>query len=207
MAFHDVQFPPKISYGSKGGSGFNTTVLTLTSGAEKRNINWQRTRGKYDVSHGIKSRADMQELIEFFHARFGRGHSFRYKDWGDYELWGTETIGTGDGIETDYQIIKTYSSGGFDFVRNITRPVSGTLTGVRVNGVLQVETTNYTVDYNTGIITFLVAPPNTESVTVDACEFDVHCRFETDEMNIIQDFWETSSWDPIPIWEIKDQSG
>lgn len=203
MAFHDVRFPEEISYGSRGGPGFNTTVLVLSSGAEKRNINWQRTRAKYDVSHGVKSREDMDELLAFFYARYGRAHSFRFKDWADYQL-STQIIGVGDNSETDFQITKTYVSDAYTYVRNITKPVSGTLTGVTVDAVAQTEGGDYTVDYETGIITFSSPPGSGLDVAVAACDFDVHCRFETDEMNITQDFWETMSWDPIPVWEIKD---
>lgn len=54
MAFHDVVFPDEIAYGSKGGPKFQTTVVTLGSGVERRNQDWSRVRAEYDVSHGIK---------------------------------------------------------------------------------------------------------------------------------------------------------
>ncbi len=53
-SFVEVQFPPKISAGAKGGPGFSTTVTALSSGAEKRNVNWSRERPQYDISTGLR---------------------------------------------------------------------------------------------------------------------------------------------------------
>ena len=47
MAFHEVLFPPNISYGSQGGPKFKTTVFTADSGYEQRNIDWSMTRAEY----------------------------------------------------------------------------------------------------------------------------------------------------------------
>ncbi len=39
-AFHEVRFPPDISYGTTGGPAFSTTVFQAASGFEQRNVNW-----------------------------------------------------------------------------------------------------------------------------------------------------------------------
>jgi uncharacterized protein (TIGR02217 family) len=44
--FHEVQFPPDISYGASGGPGYRTTVITTVSGHERRNSNWTAARGR-----------------------------------------------------------------------------------------------------------------------------------------------------------------
>ena len=76
--FVETQFPPDISYGSSGGSGFSTTVFTTEGGWEQRNINWSMTRAEYDVSQGIKSRSDMDVLVQFFMAMKGKAYAFRF---------------------------------------------------------------------------------------------------------------------------------
>ena len=210
MAFRNFLFPVDISYGSKGGPGFNTTVLELSSGAEKRNQNWQRTRAKYDVSHGIKSRTQMDTLTAFFYTAAGRAHSFRFKDWADY-LAPRVTIGTTDTTTATFQIFKEYTFDTETFTRNITKPADATWT-IWVGGISQlvvydVAPTGFEVSVNTttGIITLSATHAASTGLAVEVeGEFDVHCRFETDDLNIIHDFWETMSWDPIPIWEIKD---
>src|SRR5215469_7674134 len=68
-SFDEVQFPPSISFGATGGPGFSTKVIILSSGYEARNQNWSLARAAYDISTGIKTRADMDAVIAFFYAR------------------------------------------------------------------------------------------------------------------------------------------
>lgn len=75
--FHEVQFPPKIAYGASGGAEFNTGITTTFAGFEQRNINWQKARGRWDVSTGLKSKTDMDVLQAFFRARFGKAYGLR----------------------------------------------------------------------------------------------------------------------------------
>ncbi len=210
-AFHDIRFPDHISYGSSGGPAFSTTVMALTSGFERRNINWSQVRASYEAVHGIKSREDMEVIIAFFFARMGKAYSFRFKDWADFET-GYQELGEGDGTKTAFQIIKKYESGGYAYTRLITKPThvnedgdeEDTLTNVTVDGVLQTLTADYVVNYNTGIITFNTAPGAGKVVAIGNTEFDVHCRFDTDQLAITHDFWETMSWPSIPLVEIKE---
>nr|WP_253307663.1 DUF2460 domain-containing protein [Rickettsia endosymbiont of Ceutorhynchus assimilis] len=54
-SFAEMQFPPEISYGSKGGPQFSTDIVTTFSGHEQGSINWQEARSRYDISSGIKT--------------------------------------------------------------------------------------------------------------------------------------------------------
>lgn len=169
VSFHDTRLPSDVEKGAQGGPNFHTSILVLSSGYEKRNADWSRSRASYDVSYGIQSKENVHDVLEFFYARYGRLYGFRFKDWGDYELGKIslpggevetpQTIASGDGVTVAFQIFKRYTSGGFNFDRKITRPVDGTW-NVYVNGVLQTYTTHYTINYSTGIITF-VTPPAT----------------------------------------------
>lgn len=135
--FHEVQFPPKIAYGASGGAEFNTSVTSTFAGFEQRNINWQKARGRWDVSTGLKNKADMDALQAFFRARFGKAYGFRFKDWTDYQAVG-QNIGTGNGTLTAFQLTKTYTSGGNNYVREIKKPVTGTVK-IYLNAVLQMS--------------------------------------------------------------------
>lgn len=206
-AFAEVRFPEDISYGSKGGPGFSTEVYTATSGAEQRNRNWQFARCKYDVSHGIRDKADMDIILNFFYVMGGKATGFRYKDWSDYQL-DQEQIGVGDGATTVFQIQKTYTAGALSYSRDIKKivePAAGPpeiLFQVYVDDVLQ--TSGYSVDYDTGLLTFTAAPADTKTIKV-TCEFDVPVRFDTDEMDITLEAWQLETWDSIPIVEIRPQ--
>lgn len=209
MAFVDVQLPTDVERGAQGGPQFNTTVITLSSGAEKRNINWQTTRGQWDVGYGVQHKEDFNTIIDFFYARQGMAHSFRFKDWTDFEI-GSQTdastrqnIGTGTGSLDTFQIFKRYTSGAVNFDRDISKPV-GTTLQVYVNAVLQTITTHYTVDLLTGIITFVTPPPNTELVDV-VTEFDVPVRFDTDQLQITALTFEAGTIPTIPVVEVRGE--
>ena len=72
MSFHEIQFPPKVAYGATGGPAFSTSVALSLNGIEQLNINWRTARGKWDISTGIKSARDIEDVIAFFRERFWR---------------------------------------------------------------------------------------------------------------------------------------
>ncbi|MCK4609475.1 MAG: DUF2460 domain-containing protein, partial [Gammaproteobacteria bacterium] len=73
MSFIETpRFPDDISYGSKGGPSWNTSVITLNSGYEKRNKNWTNARYSYDVAYGIKTQAELLALVDYFNRVGGK---------------------------------------------------------------------------------------------------------------------------------------
>lgn len=197
-SFHEVQFPPDISYGAAGGPGYSTSVVATVSGHEKRNANWAEARGKWNVAHGLKRRDQVAALIAFFRARKGRAHGFRFKDWTDFQAL-AQPLGIGDGANTEFQLVKHYASGGALESRVITKPVDGSVK-VYMDGVEQIS--GVSVDGTTGIVTFAVAPADSAVVTADF-EFDVPARFDTDEMDVTIETYDLARWAQIPIVEIR----
>ncbi len=210
LAFHDVQFGAGLSYGFKGGPGFRTRIVEHTSGHEQRVIEWSAARARYEVGHLIKTRAQLAALLDFFNARRGQAYGFRFKDWSDYQASQDgatyQSIGTGDGADTTFQLIKTYSDSGGSYVRTINKPVNNGSMRVKVAGVLQTEGVGgagfYTVNYATGIVTFGAAPAGAAALTA-YYEFDVPCRFATDEFQNTITAFDNNDWTPIPIIEIR----
>jgi uncharacterized protein (TIGR02217 family) len=198
MAFVETQFPTDISYGSSGGPEYATDVVISQSGAEQRNVNWTQARARFNVAHGVKTQAQLDALIAFFRARKGRAYGFRFKDWTDYNAI-AQWIGTGDGTQTAFQLTKLYSSGGVNEYRTISKPVSGTV-NIYKNAVLQ--TTGYTVNYVTGVVTFSTAPAASVLVTADF-EFDVPVRFDTDRLSAVLESYGVNSWQDIPLIEVR----
>lgn len=203
--FESPRFPESISYGSAGGPGYNTTVIRIKSGDEVRNINWTYAQHRYDVAYGIKTAADLEILIAYFHNTQGRGHGYRYKDWLDYKscvLADTPAndvqIGIGDNSETAFQLIKIYISGSQTQNRNITKPISGTVK-IYLDDVFQGS--GWSLDTTTGIVTFSAAPGS--GVVIKAgYEFDVPCRFDTDQISAVFEDYKTLSTQ-VPVMEIK----
>lgn len=183
-------FPTDIAYGSRGGPTYSTTLVILDSGFEQRNINWSYPRHQYDVSYGVRTEAQLESLITFFHAVRGRAHGFRFKDHRDYQScayggsvdYDDQTIGTGNGVTETFQLIKTYTKGSLSQVRQIKKPIANTVR-VGVGGTEQSEGDDFTVDTATGIITFLTSPPPTGTITA-GFQFHVPCRFDTDQISV-----------------------
>ncbi len=189
MTFHDVKLPDDVERGAVGGPRFKTTALQLSSGHEKRNINWEVARGEWNIGYGIQDKVGFTAVLDFYYARFGPAHTFRFKDWSDFEM-ARQSIGTTDGSTATFQIFKRYSSGAFNYDRDLVKPVSGTVL-VWVNDVSITEgagVSEFAVDLLTGIVTLgsTLAAQSSTDVEVQ-CEFDVQARFIADsfDMNII----------------------
>lgn len=206
MAFLETpRFPETISYGSSGGPGYSTTVIKLASGYEKRNVNWAQSRYKYNASFGVNTLDDIEILVAFFHVAQGMANGFRYKDWADYKsglLGGTladtdQTLGTGDGTITTFQLVKIYTQGN-SRTRTINKPVAGTVI-VSLDDVSQGS--GWTVDTTTGIVTFS-SPPGNNVVVKAGYEFDVPGRFDTDELSTSLDDYNIGSAS-VPIVELR----
>jgi uncharacterized protein (TIGR02217 family) len=197
--FIEVQFPTDISYGSKGGSGFNTSVFTTTAGFEQRNINWSKSRAEFDIGYGVRDFADMTNVVNFFMAMQGKAYSFRFKDWADFYLT-NQQIAVGDGVTKVFQIIKTYTAGSSTYTRTINKPVAGTLQAILVNGS---PVTSYTLDTTTGLITFSNAPVANAPIVVTYMEFDIPCRFDVDKLDVSQDYFNAEQWQGIKVIEVR----
>ena len=210
--FLDIRFPVDISYGSTGGPSYNTSVISFKSGKEKRSSSWQYPRSSYDVSYGIDDYPELEKLTEMFHIVKGRAFTFRYKDPVDHKSCKVnqapspfdQNIGEGDGSTKVFQLQKTYKKESLDGsviyekVRKITKPVYDTVSVV-VSGE---ETSAFSVDHTKGVVTLDNAPSSGEIVSA-GYEFDVHTRFDVDEISINLEDYQTGSID-VPVIEIKD---
>lgn len=211
MAFHEVQFPPNISYGSSGGPERKTEVAVLGSGDEERNAVWADSRRSFNAASGIKTLDDVHTIIAFFEARNARLYGFRWKDWADYKSCTPKAlpqptdhnIGTGNGSTATFQLVKKYSSGGTTWTRTIKKPVAGTVR-VAVAGTEKTLGTHFNVDTTTGIVTFTGGniPTSGQAVTA-GFEFDVPVRFDTDKLSINLSAFEAGEIQDIPITEVK----
>jgi len=213
MSFDEVRLPTLITWGFSGGAEYNTDIIVLSSGYEKRNVNWEESRYRYTIAYTIKQQDELDELVAFFRARKGKARGFRFRDLGDYKLE-NEQIAVADGIATAFQITKTYA--GSSDVRELKKiatqadsdsialdHASTALTfAVKVNSILQTESVDYTIDRNTGIITFTSPPTATHPITV-TCEFDVPVRFDTDSMVTNIQSLNNYSWEGVQLVEIR----
>ncbi len=209
MAFHEVRFPANLSFGSVGGPERRTDIVTLASGFEERNTPWAHSRRHYDAGVGLRSLDDVERLIAFFEARGGQLHGFRWKDWADYKScpsskspdYEDQMIGTGDGVTTQFQLAKTYVSGAQSYTRPIVKPVSGTVL-VGLQGDHQAESVHFSVNFETGVISFVDAPPMGARVTA-GFEFDVPVRFDTDRIQVSVQSFQAGDLPQVPVVEVR----
>lgn len=198
MSFSEYAFPADISYGSAGGPEYSTDIVVSHSGHEQRNSNWSQARLRYNVAYGVKTKAQLSTLITFFRARKGQAEGFRFKDWTDFEAVG-ETLGIGDGTQTEFQLVKRYISGADSHIRTITKPVQGSV-AISLDSILQTD--GFTLDTATGIITFDSPPASGVSVQADF-EFDVPVRFATDRLSSSLDDYGVYSVRDLPLIEVR----
>jgi uncharacterized protein (TIGR02217 family) len=199
MAFHQVRFPLDVALGARGGPERATDIVTLSSGREERNQRWAQSRRRYNAGYGIKSRADMQAVLDFFEERRGRFHSFLWRDGLDHSSNGQQPLGTGVGTMTQFQLIKRYGAAFDPYDRPITKPVAATV-DVFVDGV---PTVDFEVDALTGIVTFDAAP-GVGAVLTASFEFDVPVRFDIDRLDIELSGFDAADAPAIPLIEVRE---
>ncbi len=210
--FNEARFPTDVALGARGGPERRTDIVTLRSGAEERNSIWADGRRKYQAGYGVKSFAQLEAVLHFFEAQRGRLYGFRWKDRFDYRSCPSPQapsaldvgLGSGDGSTATFQLIKPYgSSAGSQYLRNIRKPVSGTVK-LAVAGILSPGDIAWTLDTTTGLITFLPGHiPASGAFVTAGFEFDVPVRFDTDYLEIDLAHFEAGQIPNIPIIEIR----
>lgn len=209
MSFHEVRFPIDLSFGALGGPQRRTEVVTLANGFEERNTPWAHSRRRYDAGMGLRSLDDVEVLIAFFEARRGQMFGFRWKDWSDFKsavpsraiTADDQLIGMGDEVRDVFQIVKNYESGTAGYARPIAKLVAGSVQ-VGVSGDPQVEGVDYTVDLDTGLVTFM-HPPDVQAEITAGFEFDVPVRFDMDTILTSMATFQAGEVPDVPVIEVR----
>lgn len=146
-----------------------------------RNQNWTYSRSMFDVSKACTSEAKRTTLLAFFRVAKGKANTFPFRDWSDYK------VSTSEGVLTQltsstYQLSKRYAHSYGSETRPIKLPVdavlySGSPLSLLASGV------DYTLDLSTGIATF--GSPTVVTPSAWSGQFNLICRFDTDELRLI----------------------
>lgn len=209
--FHDVRFPIEIALGARGGPERRTEIVTTATGREERNARWALSRRRFDAGYGVRSIEGLSAIVAFFEERRGRLHGFRFRDRLDWTSAPgnappaplDQAIGTGDGVQSEFALIKVYGANFAPYARPITKPVQNSVR-VAVGGVERTIGTHFTCDFATGLVTFLPGhiPAIGAAVTVGFA-FDVPVRFDTDFLEIDLSAFEAGAIPSIPLIEIR----
>ena len=139
-----------------------TQVIQAVSGREVRGSYQQYPLYEFSLSYeflrdnNLGTEADT--LLGFVLTVGGMLQSFLYNDATDNAVT-AQTLGTGNGTTTAFQLIRTIGAGGFGYIEPVHNV--NAITGIYLNGVL---TTAYTVN-STGLVTFTAAPASGVAIT------------------------------------------
>jgi uncharacterized protein (TIGR02217 family) len=205
--FHNIRFPLSLAFGASGGPFRRTDITWLASGAEHRNTPHAQSRRRYNAGAGIKTIAELHDLIVFFEARFGQLNSFRFRDPTDYKsckpneiISATDQIiGIGDGAAQELQFIKTYSDAAGTYERVITKPVLASVK-IAIDGA-EISGSEFTVNELTGIVSFNIAPPP-DAIISAGFEFDVPVRFDTEQLDVSLEAFGAGQVINVPLIEV-----
>lgn len=205
--FHDVLFPAAVSFGATGGPERRVEIVQMSSGKEQRNARLRHSRRHYDAGTGVRSLSDLYEIMDFFEARRGSLHGFRFRDPFDMKSCrpdqgigvGDQRIGTGDGVARVFQLAKTYGTGEDAYIRPIRKVLAGSVR-VAVAGA-ELAANRFAVDAATGLVTLVQAPVEGAVVTA-GFEFHVPVRFDTERIAISLTAFKAGQIPTIPLIEV-----
>lgn len=181
--------PLEPSYGYGRRLMYRTTVVQAASGKTYRNSLWDYPLHVFSLPLNNRTQAELEEIATYFHAAAGAGHTFDFLDRSEDRTCALSddpddedvTLGTATASQTDFQLIKTYASGGRTQTRKITRPIAASVL-VAVDGAPQTVTTDYTIETG-GIIRFNSGLTGGEIVTA-GFRFYVPVAFASDDVDI-----------------------
>ena len=206
-AFDDVLFPLALGREASVAPCFSTQVVESQSGHEQRSSDWADARMRYDAGPGVRSEADLAELIAFFRARRGAAKGFRFADpfddrscdHGKEPSRMDQPLGVGDGVTTQFQLCKYYGFGTEAQRRVITRPRPGSISVV-VNGIAVGGWSHL----GKGIIAFDEAPPVGAALTA-GFRFDVPVRFAQDVLEVSRATFAAGEAVSVPLIEVREE--
>lgn len=163
------------AYGWNGGPQFNTLVVVMANGRERRRAQWAELQNKYTLPFQNVDPDGYRDIRRMFLVCRGQLNCFLYSDPLDREA-DDELLGFGTGSEDTFQLSKLSVLDGVPYQRNVYAiPDDVTLT-VTIDDV---PTTAFTVDRDRGLLIFDAPPGNGLAIRWSG-PFAVWVRFNHD---------------------------
>lgn len=193
MVFHDIELPKKFfGFGSSFGPQHDTIISTNRRGFETRVGNWRHARRTFDVWNKVIQDVSFLELQRFVLNREGSLHSFKITDLIDFttaidhisaHTSSDVRIGTGDGAQVKFFLVKRYIGESLNGEHELTRRINIPNNVLfEVDGVDLVDGIDYVLDSTGGSIDLSLgsAPfgaPTRGAAVHAGCSFFVEVRF------------------------------
>lgn len=174
MAFIEERLLDCVAYGTQGGPTWLTRRKGIRSGIVRRNPMRSRPTYKFSVIIRNIQGEDHAEILNAFNACMAGVHSFRIRDWSDYQAVNETLPVLGTGSPQAVQLVKSYEFGAQSVARKIRKPVAGSVV-VTANNV----PISAVVDSTTGIASYTATAGH---VVRWSGEFDVPVFFSDDEL-------------------------
>jgi uncharacterized protein (TIGR02217 family) len=177
---------------------FSTAITQVDSGAEQANRRWYHPLYRYQLPEAIRKHADFETIKDHWLAMGGPAQTWPWRDPLDFASCPLtapnkvpvvsrldQFLGEGDGVRTQFQLVKTYQRGPAQYTRDVTLPLVASVV-LGINGVDPGALTppntplTFTVSRPGGVVQFSGPVPGGMNVTAGYL-FDVEVRFENDE--------------------------
>ena len=209
LPFDDVHYPLALGRDATVIPEFSTSVSVTSSGFERRNSLWSDARLRFDVGPGIRSETELGVLLAFFRARRGAARGFRLRDPSDFSSNAMtapptaldQLIGHGDGLRTDFLLVKRYGESAAEQLRRITRPRADSV-AISIDGA---ATTAFALE--PGGIVRLTQPPEAGAMVRAGFLFDVPVRFAEDRLEISGADFAAGEAPSVPVIEVRESEG
>lgn len=146
---------------------YNTLITRYEDGKEQRRQKWSRPKRMYSISLRGKSKTIFNQIWNFYNSRSGAFDTFYFTNPNETPV-ANEVFGTGNGSTTVFTLANS--------------PIPSGTMSISVGGVAKTESTHYTVNRSTGVITFNTPPSGGLSVTAVSYNFSRIVRFAEDKL-------------------------
>ena len=162
MDYMRTYIPACEAFGWSGGPGFNTTLVIMTNGRERRNASWSQPKHRFVLPFQNIDPVAYAGIKQTHLIAMGMARAFLYQDRTDYQA-SNEVFAVAQAGDTEFQLAKFTTRDGVTFQRKVFAlyAPTGSSDGdsVQVTPVITVNGTpavGWTIDYDRG----LVYPPS-----------------------------------------------
>jgi uncharacterized protein (TIGR02217 family) len=198
--FKDVYLDSHVpGYPCISSPRWSTEIVEVDSGAEQVTQRWATPLHKFTLPEAVRDMSVFNAVRDHWLVMRGPAYTWPWRDPLDFASATLvepnvpptltaldQPLGIGDGVTTQFQIIKRYTRGSQTFDRPIVLPILSSIL-IASNGVP--VTSGFSVSRPGGIVTF-DTPPINDRVLTCGFFFDVEVRFEDDKTfdGIVQSF-------------------